>query len=109
MVNLYRTDGIVLHPPLGGGHLTLLTRDRGKIEVWPQRPAHAAWLPPPALLLFEGLDFAGKGLDQLSRADQGWPSGRPGENGYASFWAEFWISFSRWKRIPGFSSLPWPA
>src|SRR5690554_1929461 len=98
-MNLYRTDGIVLRTrPLGEADkiLTLLTRDRGKIEVvarGARRPRNRLAAAAQPFSYLKVLIFAGKGLDQLSQAEIIKSFGPIRENlvkmAYASFWSEF--------------------
>ena len=98
-MNLYRTDGIVLRTrPLGEADkiLTLLTRDRGKIEVvarGARRPRNRLAAASQPFTYLKVLIFAGKSLDQLSQAEIIKSFGLIRENlvkmAYASFWSEF--------------------
>jgi DNA repair protein RecO (recombination protein O) len=98
-VNLYRTDGIVLRTrPLGEADkvLTLLSRDRGKIEVvarGARRPRNRLAAAAQPFSYLKILVFTGRSLDQLSQAEIVKAFGLIRENlvrmAYASFWSEF--------------------
>lgn len=98
-MNLYRSDGIVLRTrPLGEADkiLTLLSRDRGKIEVvarGARRPRNRLAAAAQPFSYLRVLIFAGRSLEQLSQAEIIKSFGLIRENlvkmAYASFWSEF--------------------
>ena len=118
-VNLYRTDGIVLRTrPLGEADkvLTLLSRDRGKIEVvarGARRPRNRLAAAAQPFSYLKILVFTGRSLDQLSQAEIVKAFGLIRENlvrmAYASFWSEFLdLLLPLEEENTGLFSLLWP-